>query len=252
MSRPGGMALVSADYPDLVRESCAVRRDIIRFSAYGADAPYRAEYLGLTPSAGAAAVCGWTGMNWKRKARFPGSFAAENLIAAAAAAHLLGLRDDEILSGLAAARPAVQRFNRRMLSGWTLLDDSYNANPLSCSRMIEAAAELRNGTGSLVFVMGEMLELGELAVPSHEELGRGHGPTPAPTPCSGLAGTATPYTGGLWRRALRDASPSLPHMTSFFPNFQAWEKEHPGGGRPGTVLFKGSQRQPSGKTGQGL
>lgn len=60
-----------------------------------------------------------------------------------------------------------------MLSGWTLLDDSYNANPLSCSRMIEAAAELRNGTGSLVFVMGEMLELGELAVPSHEELGRG-------------------------------------------------------------------------------
>ena len=29
------------------------------------------------------------------------------------------------------------------------------------------------GTGSLVFVMGEMLELGELAVPSHEELGRG-------------------------------------------------------------------------------
>ncbi len=237
---PGGMALVSADYPDLVRESCAVRRDIIRFSAYGADAPYRAEYLGLTPSGRSRCRLWLDGHELEAESALSGSFAAENLIAAASAAHLLGLRDDEILSGLAAARPAVQRFNRRMLSGWTLLDDSYNANPLSCSRMIEAAAELRNGTGSLVFVMGEMLELGELAVPSHEELGRGMAGAGADA-VFWLGGHGDAVYRGLMEAGFTGRFTELAAHDIFLPEFSAWEKEHPGGGRPGTVLFKGSR-----------
>ena len=55
-----------------------------------------------------------------------------------------------------------QRFARLDVPGWTVIDDTYNANPLSASRMIEAAAELAKGR-TFVCVMGAMGELGDVA-----------------------------------------------------------------------------------------
>jgi UDP-N-acetylmuramoyl-tripeptide--D-alanyl-D-alanine ligase len=52
-----------------------------------------------------------------------------------------------------------------------IIDDSYNANPLSCRRMLEAAAETAQGS-PLVCGMGELGELGEVAETEHAQLGR--------------------------------------------------------------------------------
>ena len=52
-----------------------------------------------------------------------------------------------------------------------MIDDSYNANPLSMRRMLEAASEAAGGK-NFVAVLGEMLELGDLAEKEHEMLGR--------------------------------------------------------------------------------
>jgi UDP-N-acetylmuramoyl-tripeptide--D-alanyl-D-alanine ligase len=57
------------------------------------------------------------------------------------------------------------------VGSWLIIDDSYNANPLSCRRMLEAAAESAQGS-PLVCVMGEMGELGEVSEEEHEQLGR--------------------------------------------------------------------------------
>lgn len=234
---PGGTALVSADYPDLVRESDAVRKDIIRFSAAGASAPYRAEYLGLTPEGRGRCRLWLDGRELEAQSALSGPFAAENLIAVAAAAHLLGLKDDEILAGLATAPLAAQRFNRRDLPGWVLLDDSYNANPLSCSRMIEAAAELRRAGDRLVFVMGEMLELGDLAEASHLELGRRMAGADA---VFWMGGHGDDVCRGLADAGFAGHFSALPAHDAFLPAFSAWEKSTQDG--RGIILFKGSRR----------
>ena len=107
-------------------------------------------------------------------APFRGSYGAENCIAVAAVASLLGLTPETIARGLAGAELPAQRFVRKQAGPWQIIDDTYNANPLSMLRMLDAAAELARGEsrGCFIAVLGEMRELGELAVREHERLGR--------------------------------------------------------------------------------
>jgi UDP-N-acetylmuramoyl-tripeptide--D-alanyl-D-alanine ligase len=57
-------------------------------------------------------------------------------------------------------------------AGALVIDDSYNANPASCRASIAAAREMARAEGRpLVLVLGEMRELGTLAVSEHEALG---------------------------------------------------------------------------------
>jgi UDP-N-acetylmuramoyl-tripeptide--D-alanyl-D-alanine ligase len=86
---------------------------------------------------------------------------------------------EAIAAAMAAAVPPAQRFQCERLGRWLLVDDSYNANPLSMARMLESAAALAReqsrlaGTGAdLICVLGDMLELGELAREEHEKLGQ--------------------------------------------------------------------------------
>ena len=96
---------------------------------------------------------------------------AENTIAVAAAAHLLGLSSEEIAQGLAQAVLPEQRFAITDIGKWTLIDDTYNSNPLSSERMLASAADVAAGR-NLVLVMGEMKELGNMATEAHQELGK--------------------------------------------------------------------------------
>ena len=102
---------------------------------------------------------------------FQGAYGAENSIAVAAAAHLLGLSPAEIAEGLGRAQLPPQRFNRERVGAWEIIDDTYNANPLSMRRMLETAAGQARGR-AFVPVLGEMGELGAVAEAMHEELGR--------------------------------------------------------------------------------
>ncbi|MFR7888525.1 MAG: glutamate ligase domain-containing protein [Bilophila wadsworthia] len=85
-----------------------------------------------------------------------GAFGAA-IIAVAAVAHRLGL-GAEIAAGFAGAALPKQRFACSRAGDWLVIDDSYNANPLSFSRMLEAAAEMAGDHADrpLVCVLGEM------------------------------------------------------------------------------------------------
>ena len=104
---------------------------------------------------------------------FVGEHNAINAAAAFALARALGFSFDECLSGLSAARPYVHR--SRVIEGApggiTILDDCYNANPLSMEAALKTLADLR-GTGRAVAVLGDMLELGVLEEAEHRALGR--------------------------------------------------------------------------------
>ncbi len=99
----------------------------------------------------------------------PGRYNALNALAAAAAGRALGLDDQAIRQGLEAVRPLTMRGRLKKIGGLTVLDDSYNANPLSMAEALKTLMALEHG-GPRVAVLGQMLELGEAAPELHRQL----------------------------------------------------------------------------------
>lgn len=95
-----------------------------------------------------------------------------NALAAAAATASLGTDHDTICRGLASFRPLPGRFEIHALrNGAYLIDDAYNANPLSVREALKALQGLKGRHRSAV-VLGDMLELGGHAKKLHTGIGR--------------------------------------------------------------------------------
>ncbi|MBI5374077.1 MAG: UDP-N-acetylmuramoyl-tripeptide--D-alanyl-D-alanine ligase [Candidatus Schekmanbacteria bacterium] len=102
----------------------------------------------------------------------PGIHNAYNCLAAIACALHLGMSSDEIKKGVSEARSLPGRTTLFELAGGIcLVDDTYNANPLSFGRAIEYFATLKK-SGRKVIVMGDMFELGKFSDESHRQIGR--------------------------------------------------------------------------------
>ncbi len=92
-----------------------------------------------------------------------------NALAAAAAAHALGVSPEAIVAGLENLQPVKGRGVAQMLAnGVRLIDDSYNANPASVCAAVDVLAGF---AGRTVLVLGDMGELGEWAEQGHREVG---------------------------------------------------------------------------------
>lgn len=93
-----------------------------------------------------------------------------NALAAAAAAHAVGVALEHIVAGLQALQPVAGRGVAQVLgSGVRLIDDSYNANPASICAATDVLAAF---SGRTLLVLGDMGELGDWAEQSHADVGR--------------------------------------------------------------------------------
>lgn len=93
-----------------------------------------------------------------------------NALATATAAYALGLTPDMIRRGLELCVAENRRLlERKSFNGATIIDDTYNANPLSVTVAIQVLVS-RGKTS--VLVLGDMLELGENTDNLHRELGK--------------------------------------------------------------------------------
>jgi UDP-N-acetylmuramyl pentapeptide synthase len=97
-----------------------------------------------------------------------------NALAAAAAAHALGVGLAAIAAGLAGHRSLARRLQpAQSPGGWWVINDAYNANPASMAAGLRAAASVARATGGTLFAaLGEMLELGRLSGEGHRGVGR--------------------------------------------------------------------------------
>ncbi|UTW06805.1 UDP-N-acetylmuramoyl-tripeptide--D-alanyl-D-alanine ligase [Pseudomonas benzenivorans] len=92
-----------------------------------------------------------------------------NALAAAAAAHALGVPLVEIKAGLENLQPVKGRAVAQLATnGVRVIDDSYNANPASICAAVDILAGF---SGRTVLVLGDMGELGDWAEQGHREVG---------------------------------------------------------------------------------
>jgi UDP-N-acetylmuramoyl-tripeptide--D-alanyl-D-alanine ligase len=99
----------------------------------------------------------------------PGRHNVANAAAAAALALAVEVPLDTIVAGLGTAEAVGGRLLRRTSAkGWTLIDDSYNANPGSA---LAAVATLALQPGERWLVLGDMGELGPDAASLHARVG---------------------------------------------------------------------------------
>ena len=98
-----------------------------------------------------------------------GTHNVANALAAAAAAHALGVSLSGIVAGLGAVQPVKGRTVAQLASnGMRVIDDTYNANPTS---MCAAVDILAGFSGRTVLVLGDIGELGEWAEQGHRDVG---------------------------------------------------------------------------------
>jgi len=99
----------------------------------------------------------------------PGLHNVRNALAACACAHAVGVPPATIGAGLASFRPYAGRLQiKRALTGATIIDDTYNANPDSVRAAIDVLAQCPPPT---VLVLGDMGEVGAQSVDYHREVG---------------------------------------------------------------------------------
>ena len=99
----------------------------------------------------------------------PGKHNLMNAAAAAAAALALGTELQQIRRGLESVEPVPGRLQKiSNKAGWTVIDDTYNANPASLYSALQVLADMQ---GKSWLVLGDMKELGQGSRKMHREVG---------------------------------------------------------------------------------
>lgn len=164
--RSGGVAVVNIDTLLLERAAADCKATIVTFG--GVDHAQ----MRLTAYMPAKQGC-----RFELNGRFvfelpiPGRHNALNAIAAISVARRMGMEYDQVAGALRLFSPAGMRMEYIAAGSVTMINDAYNANPLSMAASLECLAELRQ-RGRRVMIAGDMLELGPDTEHYHRQLGQ--------------------------------------------------------------------------------
>lgn len=95
-----------------------------------------------------------------------------NALCAIAIAREIGVSLQSVAQGLERFEPIEGRSRLRTIGPWTVIDDTYNASPLSVAAACRMLPDLElPGIGRRVLVLGDMRELGPAAEEEHRRIG---------------------------------------------------------------------------------
>lgn len=167
---PGeGFAVLHGDSPFIEREARRCRGRVVFF---GEDPGFDIYARRITPVDGGNR---FAAVFREREAEFfvplPGRHNVINSLAAIAVGLELGMEVEEIRTGLAGAHLTSMRLEIANYNGIKIINDSYNANPLSTRAAIQALCETAGDGSRKIAVLGDMLELGGRSESGHREVG---------------------------------------------------------------------------------
>jgi UDP-N-acetylmuramoyl-tripeptide--D-alanyl-D-alanine ligase len=166
---PEGKALLNMDEPKLLVLSKRLSVPVIWFGLHPG-ARVRARQV-ETRSSGTTFFLDLPDETVEIRLPVAGAFMATNALAAATVGFALGLAGDEIKAALEQFTPVKGRMNvietARQIH---LVDDTYNANPVSMAAAIQTLAKIKEDHRGIL-VIGDMLELGTKSFALHKNIG---------------------------------------------------------------------------------
>ena len=98
----------------------------------------------------------------------PGNHMVSNAMAATAVGMALGLGLEEIKAGIEAFKPTKMRMDIIKTDKYSIINDVYNANPVSTKAGIDVLCGVK---GKTACILGDMLELGSFSADLHRQVG---------------------------------------------------------------------------------
>jgi UDP-N-acetylmuramoyl-tripeptide--D-alanyl-D-alanine ligase len=143
-----------------------------RIHTVGTEAGATLRVLRSEPLANAVALTVSGALHFEVQVPLVGAHNGHNAAMAAMAAHLAGVSVDDIVTGIARVKPAKHRAQLIKIADRLVLDDCYNASPLSMRAAIDALVAATPAGHRKVAVLADMLELGADSPSLHDDLGR--------------------------------------------------------------------------------
>ena len=171
-----GTIVLNRDAPQFALLEQRARQTRRNVATFGADAKADARLLHCEPDgAGARVRAAIHGREISFALGAPGRHMAENAMGVLLAAHALGADVAHAAAALEDFSPQKGRGERLTLyaggRAFTLIDESYNANPASMRAALTLLGATRPGAGGRrIAALGDMLELGEAGARLHADL----------------------------------------------------------------------------------
>jgi len=165
-----GLLIVNADIESLATVARRTGKPLRTFGG-SAEADYRVENLVQSGFSSTFAIGGQA-----IHLPLPGPGNVHNALAAWAVCDRLGVTLEQFAAALESLSGVAMRAEPVQIAALTVINDCYNANPGSMSNALAVLGSLRGATESagsrrLVFICGEMAELGSQTESLHAELG---------------------------------------------------------------------------------
>ena len=130
--------------------------------------PFHAEQIQKMGLKGTVATFVTPSSSFSAHVSIPGDHMISNALAGVAVGYALGMKDEEIIRGIEKLVPIAGRNNLIEAEHYTIIDDCYNANPMSMKASLDV---LHDGEGRRVAILGDMGELGENEQELHAMVG---------------------------------------------------------------------------------
>ncbi|HSE94739.1 MAG TPA: Mur ligase family protein, partial [Methylomirabilota bacterium] len=164
-----GLVVLNADDPSVAALADRARARVVTFGA-GPGANVRVAGLAVTP-AGLAFTLHASDEAAPVALPLAGRHNALNAAAAVAVGLALGVTLAAGTAALAQARPVKGRLVWRDAGGVRVLDDTYNANPVSMRAALDTLCDAGDADARRWIILGDMLELGAHADAAHRDVG---------------------------------------------------------------------------------
>ena len=162
-----GVAILNGDDPFVIKMGDNFKGNVIayglnrKYTVHGSDIIYESE--------GTKYICTCFDEAFKAKLHLLGIHNIYNALAATAAARVLGVDIKKIQKSIDEFVPGQQRQMILKIAGITVIDDSYNANPLSMKMAFLSLKQMKGKHH--ILVLGDMGELGKFERDLHYQVG---------------------------------------------------------------------------------